>query len=140
MPEIKNKNMVEQTRDEIHREDNESFDDNDESRELYHNEDVKQVTALTKELQDHCANQKVRERLQDARDRLIDERDAKTEEKLDKLLPIVDLVPSIQTLIEEKRMYTIYAAKVLKAIGITGAVIGLLAGALAVIKYWKDIK
>jgi hypothetical protein len=119
MPEINNKNVVEQSRTEIH------SDDTFHLKEL-----SKKVEQNSKDLQAHC-KQNV------ARDKIIDSRDAKTEKKIDQLLPLVELVPLLKQMVDEKRAYTIIAAKVLKWIGVLGALVGLVYGA---IKLWQEIK
>ena len=111
MPEIKP--VIEKTRTAVHREDTADFNE------------------LKLTIKEHCDMQIIREQL-------VDERDAKTEKKLDKLMPLVELAPLLRDMIEERKAYTIVAAKIIKWIAVIASIIGLIGGALAIIKYWRE--
>lgn len=62
---------------------------------------------------------------------------AETDKKLDKLMPLVDLIPTLQEIVESQKANVIVAKKVLRFVGYASAVIGLI---YLIFKFWKDIK
>lgn len=112
MPEIKNRNIVEQTRGEIHK------------------EDTIQIKEVYDSLQEHCIQQVEREKFNDKRNLQVDA-------KLDKLMPLADLIPSLTEIVENQKANVIVGRKVLKVVTIIGVVIGLV---WSIIRVWKEIK
>lgn len=116
MPEINSKNVVEQSRTEIHQSD---IDD----RQVIHSADVVQV----QDIADILANHILENQAQFNVTREIGKTNAGN---IEKLMPLAALVPSLELMIEEKRAYTLLASKIVKYIGVAGATVGLIYGAL----------
>jgi hypothetical protein len=93
VPEVNNKNIVNSSRQEIHQQDSEHFDDREDSAQIIHKDDTHQIKDLSDKLDAHC-------RQNMARDKTLDERDTKTERKLDRLLPLIDSLPLLSTKID----------------------------------------
>lgn len=102
----------------------------EDSRTKVHQEDTDHIRELRDKLEIHCKQNKVR-------DELIDDRDAKTEKKIDRLMPLVDLIPTLESIVEDQKAMTIVSKKILRIVGYISAVIGLL---YLVFRFWKDIK
>jgi len=57
-----------------------------------------------------------------------------TDEKLNQLMPLVELIPMLKEIVEEKKSMTFVGKRVLKIIGYTATVIGLIIGILELYK------
>ena len=58
-----------------------------------------------------------------------------TAKKLDQLMPLVDLIPTLNEIVEEKKAATLVGKKIIRVIGYTAAIIGIL---YAIFKFWKE--
>lgn len=61
----------------------------------------------------------------------------RTAEKLDQLMPLVDLIPTLKEIVQSQKANVIVAQKVLRVVGYLSAIIGLV---YLIFKFWKDIK
>jgi hypothetical protein len=102
----------------------------EKTRTKIHSEDHDQIAKLARDLEFHCKQN-------ESRDKLVDERDRKTEKKIDQLLPLVNLIPTLNDIVENQKANIYMGRKILKIIGYISAVIGLL---YLIFKFWKDIK
>ena len=105
-------------------------EDNDTSRATIHRDDTHQIKDLSEKLEKHCEQN-------EARDVLIDERDSNTEKKIDQLLPLVDLIPTLKGIVEDKKATVFMGRKLLRIVGYVSAALGLL---YLIFKFWADIK
>lgn len=60
-----------------------------------------------------------------------------TSDQLEKLMPLVDLIPILQEIVEEKKSMTYVGKKILKIIGYIAAVVGLI---ISIIELYKRVK
>ena len=97
----------------------------EKSRETIHSEDHDQI-------------QDVREHMVSKNDFLIH---CKSNDKnFERLMPLADLIPTLESIVEEKRLQTLMAKKIVRAIGVIATIVGTIAAVLASMKYWKDLK
>jgi len=130
MPEINKKNVIEQSRTEVHNEDSEHFDDREESAQKVHDDDTSQIKQLSDKLDSHC-----KQNIIDAK--INDEHYKSNASKIDKLLPLVNLIPTLNEIVENQKAMSIVGKKVLKIIGVISAIIGLI---YLIFRFWKEVK
>jgi len=75
-----------------------------------------------KEFQEHCDSNDVT---------------AKSVVKLEKLLPLVDLIPTLQEIVENQKATIIVGRKALRIIGYISAALGLL---YLIFRFWREVK
>jgi len=61
----------------------------------------------------------------------------KQSEQIAKLMPLVELIPAIEVILENQRAMSIVGKKVMKIIGVIASIIGLV---YMIVKFWKEIK
>ena len=93
------------------------------SREEIHEEDIAQVKKLEVAFNQHCA--------------VGDMRDRENDKKIDKLLPLVELIPTIQSMVEDQKATVYLGRKILRVIGAISAVVGL---AYLILQFWREVK
>lgn len=59
-----------------------------------------------------------------------------TSARLEKLMPLVDLIPTLQEIVENQKATIYMGRKILKWIGYISAAIGLL---YLILKFWKEL-
>lgn len=88
-----------------------------------HKEEQEKIDNLTLALQKHCTENELRDRMND--------------EKLEKLMPLVDLIPTLTQIAEDQKAAVNMGRRFLKAVGVISSVIGLL---YLIFCFWKEIK
>jgi len=88
-----------------------------------HKEEQEKIDNLTLALQTHCKENELRDKMND--------------EKLEKLMPLVDLIPTLNELVESQKATVYMSRKLLKFVGVVSSVIGLL---YLIFTFWKDIE
>ena len=68
------------------------------------------------------------------------EANLQTDKKLDKLMPLANLIPIIEEIVESQKFQTQLSKKIARGIGVFALVVSIIAGVLASIKYFFDIK
>lgn len=120
---INQKNVVEQSRTEVH-------DSDIRDRDEIHEDDTAQIKILSKKLDKHI--------IQNLKDSVLNDQHYKSNAtKIDKLLPLVGLIPSIEEIVENQRAMTLVGRKVLKVITVISIIIGVLIG---ILELWKRVK
>ena len=104
------------TEQRLHNED--TFD-----RDIIHSQDVLQVADLKKSLLDHRKQNEDHDRL--------------TDEKFERLMPLADLIPALQEIVENQRAMSYVGKKILRILGYISATVTLL---YLFFKFWQDIK
>jgi len=61
----------------------------------------------------------------------------KTDDKLEKLMPLADLIPALEEIVENQRAMTLVGRKALRIIGYIAAVVGMIIGILELYKRVK---
>ena len=61
----------------------------------------------------------------------------KQSEQIAKLMPLAELIPTLEEIVENQRAMTFVAKKVLKIVGYIAAVVGLI---IAILELWKRVK
>jgi hypothetical protein len=102
----------------------------EKTRTKVHAEDTADFDDLKLALMQHCDRQQIREEL-------VDKRDAETGKKIDKLMPLVDLIPTLETIAENQRAAVVVGRSVLRWIGYISAVLGLV---WLILQFWKEVK
>ena len=77
----------------------------------------KNTMVSQKEFQDHCKANSL------------------TDKKLDQLMPLVDLIPTLELISEAQKVQTFMAKRLARAIGIWAGVAAILAGSITAIYY-----
>lgn len=95
----------------------------EKSRSTIHKEDHSQIEALSRALEAHCIQN--------------NQRDEATDSKLDKLMPLVDLIPSLNEIVESQRAMSFIGKQFVKVLGIVSAFIGFI---YLIFKFWKDTR
>jgi CYTH domain-containing protein len=127
--EVNNKNIVEQSRAEVHTQDNEHFIDRQESADEIHHQDQMQVADIAIALENHIKDNKEQFAITKETGRV-------NRDNIEKLIPLAALAPLIETMVEERRAYTLVASKIIYAIGVMGAMAGLI---YATIKIYQEL-
>jgi len=104
------------TEQRLHNED--TFD-----RDIIHSQDVLQVADLKKSLLAHYKQNEDHDRL--------------TDEKFERLMPLADLIPALQEIVENQRAMSYVGKKILRILGYISAIVTLL---YLFFKFWQDIK
>lgn len=107
MPEINQKNVIEQSRTEVHSEDRDQI------------RDFRDHSVSKKDFITHCKS---------------------NDKNFERLMPLANLIPILESIVEEKKLQTLQAKKIVRAIGIIATVVAIIAGILASFKYIGDIK
>lgn len=87
-----------------------------------HKEEQEKIENLTLALQNHCQENELRDKMND--------------EKLEKLMPLVDLIPTLNELAEAQKATVYMSRKFLRFVGVVSSVIGLL---YLIFTFWKDV-
>ena len=83
-----------------------------------------------KEFQEHCKDNYTGFKLAKENRQAI-------EKKLDKLMPLVDLIPTLEDIAENQKAMTVVGKKVMKVIGVIATILGLI---YLIFRFWKEIK
>lgn len=62
---------------------------------------------------------------------------SETTNKLDQLMPLVELIPTLKEIVQSQKATVIVAQRVLRFVGYLSAIIGLI---YLIFRFWKDIK
>lgn len=60
-----------------------------------------------------------------------------TAEQVNKLMPLVDLIPTLNEIVENQKANVYIGRKIIKIIGVISAIVGLL---YLIFRFWREIK